>query len=42
MTTNLTIFVFLGVTLRDPAFTNLRIVDCTLRDLVPDLDGCVP
>lgn len=27
---------------RDPGFTNVRIVECTLRDLVPDLGGCVP
>ena len=24
---------------RDPGFTNVRIVDCTLRDLVPDVGG---
>ena len=38
MTTNLTIFVFLGVTLRDPGFTNVRIVECTLRDLDHGID----
>ena len=41
MTTNLTIFIFLGVTLRDPGITNASLVDCTLRDLVPDVGGCV-